>query len=355
MLSWVYKIGLVLKSFALKKSKKKSLKSNMEAKKVEKEQPGTVIAQRLQTLVDPITLEPIQDDRLIKLNSNAFDIVSLITYFVRTSDFRDPLSGIHLTEDQIINLDMQSFSFLMRLHNGKDAAAALVLKPGTGSLSQSKASLGSSEEDRLAVIGVGAEAGSDADVEAEAEPAASTSFSFSSKADGKELCKASSESIDIVLPPLLPLFRRCASDGSVKKRQKETLQSLDAIIGELVSDMYNLLESDRSAKQEDFNYAVLRIVSELDYPFAELKSLDPAYAYLSLQGFKSFLRGSKERPTIDPNRRLSYIMSILDRTLLTDADHARHSRDRRERSQSYDCQLPASNSSSSPRTRAESA
>ncbi len=122
--------------------------------------------------------------------------------------------------------------------------------------------------------------------------------------------------------------------GNTKKdADVNALQSWDSICGETITEIYNLVEKDAKTTIDDFDFRLSVLMSEFEFPFYELKTLDSEAAILSLSSYKSFLRGPIKKPTKDPNLRLSnWIFPALE-ALLTDDDKERN---RQSRSSSWD-------------------
>lgn len=255
--------------------------------------------------IDPITLEAIDKSRVTLLNGHRYDLVTLVRYYAQTQDFRDPLSMSALTEDQIIQLDMVSFIYLMHLNDRKEA----IRREASGPMSA----------------------------------IAATDYA------------GTHDIIDIELPPLLPLFRKQQlGEISIKKMERSSILTLESICGGIISEIYDLMEADRKTEDREFTFLVFRLISEMDYAWRELKQMDSQAAYLAFQSYKAFLSGSVRKPTPDPHNRLQMVLSTLENALWTDADNSKYTQDRRDRSQSYTTSATTANRTGSPRIRAAS-
>lgn len=290
-------------------------------------------------LYDPITMDVINDasNRKIDLNGHNYDIVTLAQYFFASKDFRDPLTRQSLTEDQILDIDMHSFSFMTTLNNSVAAAAVKVPKAPWNYGEAKESSLWPMPPDVISTVTT-----TDDDALIEASPTGTVA----------------TEGIN--LPSLLPIFRKVSAETCSEMQNKEkTVQTLDNIIGGLIAEVMDLLEEDATDTEgglDDFQFSVLRIISELEYPWKELKALDHQSAYLHMQSYLAFLRGSTKKPTKDPHNRLPNILNMLNRQCLTKEDIGRHMDERRERSMSYDATVSEVEDAHKPvkRPRAES-
>jgi len=281
--------------------------------------------------IDPISLEVIDPNRITILNGNCYDHVTLIQYFTSTLNFRDPLTMALLTEDQVIELDMKSFSFMMHLNDRKEA-------------------MKEASESAPRVI--------EHEVKAVAVALDIWPFIHEARAAARMLAPPSplypppkpveKTNLDLQLPSLLPLYRKQAADVIRKKSHMSTIHTLESICGGLVEEIYDLIEQDGKEEDKEFNFFFLRIVSDFDCAWRELKSMDPQAAYLALQSYKNFLTGSAKKPTPDPRHRLRYVLMVLDNALWTSDDNTRHINDRKARSQSYDVQSASEMSDASP-------
>lgn len=308
-------------------------------------------------LIDPITLETISPERAFELNGSFYDIVTLSQYFSASKNFVDPLSMESLTEEQVLEMDMKAFSFVMSLKNNKSLTGNVPNEVTTSSISPRLLSLQMrlqlppriSMEQEL----YRASASSPINYPFPIPPSPfspTTSVHTAVMHDNNET-EGEMKGDDITngtedeqvienklhLPSLLPLYRKVSADMHVEiKNRFNTVQTYDSIIGGLVAEIMELMEEDAKEQIPDFNYKIMQIVSELEFPWKELKSIDHQAAFLYLQSYKSFLRGPIKKPTHDPNHRLINIILVLDQTCLTQDDTNKHERERRERSMSYD-------------------
>jgi hypothetical protein len=268
--------------------------------------------------IDPISLEVIDPNRITMLNGICYDHVTLIQFFVSTLNFHDPLSMCSLTEDQVIELDMKSFSFMMHLNDCKEGMK--LRSHDVPKIDREVEAVALALDLWPFVRGA-----------ARPLPIPPTPPPPSPKQEEKT-------NLDLQLPPLLPLYRKQAADVTLKKAHMSTIHTLESICGGLVEEIYDLVEEDGKQESQDFNYLFMRIVSEFDYAWRELKTMDPQAAYMALQSYKNFLSGSQKKPTPDPRHRLRYVLMVLESALWSTDDNNRHINDRKERSQSYDMQ-----------------
>lgn len=290
--------------------------------------------------IDPISLEVIDPSRITILNGISYDHVTLIQYFTSTLNFHDPLSMCSLTEDQVIELDMKSFSFMMHLNDRKE---------GMKLRSHDVPKIDREVKPVALALDVWPF------VQDAARPLQIPPISLPSPPKQEE-----KTNLDLQLPPLLPLYRKQAADVTSKKTRMSTIHTLESICGGLVAEIYDLVEEDGKQESQEFNYLFLQIVSDFDNAWRELKMMDPQAAYLALQSYKNFLSGSQKKPTPDPRHRLRYVLMVLDSALWSTDDNNRHINDRKARSQSYDVQSVAEMTTEvaavprSPRGRAQS-
>eukprot|EP00607_Mallomonas_marina_P001055 CAMPEP_0182427608 /NCGR_PEP_ID=MMETSP1167-20130531/18911_1 /TAXON_ID=2988 /ORGANISM="Mallomonas Sp, Strain CCMP3275" /LENGTH=202 /DNA_ID=CAMNT_0024609965 /DNA_START=337 /DNA_END=945 /DNA_ORIENTATION=+ len=95
------------------------------------------------------------------------------------------------------------------------------------------------------------------------------------------------------------------------KFHRDALQGLERLAGEVVADMFLILES------YDPDEAEMRLVMR-EFPmfadlFRQMKEADPAYASDAMRHYKSFLKGPPNRPTEDMYGFLEVILHFLSR------------------------------------------
>jgi hypothetical protein len=124
--------------------------------------------------------------------------------------------------------------------------------------------------------------------------------------------KAAAVNLPIISP--LAIANSYSSD---EKSQKQLTRGLEAVLGELISELLTLIEGRMS--HDHFNHQFAIISSEFVQPFLELKEIDLEHAFLALRSWESFLRGSPRRPTTSSHGRLQIVLHFLG-TLWCPAD-----------------------------------
>jgi len=96
--------------------------------------------------------------------------------------------------------------------------------------------------------------------------------------------------------------------------QIRELQSMEACLGELITDMLRLIEKKKSpysSANEDLEYKMLVIFSEFETPFQEFKKRNLEGSYHALQSWISFIKGPSRKPTKDNSGLLNQTISFL--------------------------------------------
>lgn len=88
------------------------------------------------------------------------------------------------------------------------------------------------------------------------------------------------------------------------------IRSIEACLGELITDMLKLIEKRRSGS-DDNEYRLLVIFSEFETPFQEFKALNLEAAYQALASWISFLKGPPKKPTRDSSGLLLQAIAYL--------------------------------------------
>jgi hypothetical protein len=112
------------------------------------------------------------------------------------------------------------------------------------------------------------------------------------------------------LPNVLELYQQPKLQ-ELELNRHSNLQSIEACLGELVTDMLKLIERRRTSPREEQEYRLLIIFSEFEIPFHEFKSLNLEAAYHALAAWISFLRGPPKKPTCDSSALLPQAVAYL--------------------------------------------
>lgn len=119
------------------------------------------------------------------------------------------------------------------------------------------------------------------------------------------------------------------------KSLSEEVQSLEAVLGEFVSELAALIDADQppinamlyplsifAINQNDASHhvdyestemSVMLILSQFEGPYVQLKALAFEQAFFTLSSYKQFLRGPPKKPKVDGRLRcLSTITTLLD-------------------------------------------
>jgi hypothetical protein len=110
------------------------------------------------------------------------------------------------------------------------------------------------------------------------------------------------------LPNVVELYEH-RNETEVNHRVSD-LQSLEACLGELITDMLRIIEKKRYSS-DDNEFRLLVIFSEFEAPFQEFKLLNLEVAYQALASWISFLKGPPKKPTRDSSGLLSQALAYL--------------------------------------------
>ena len=96
--------------------------------------------------------------------------------------------------------------------------------------------------------------------------------------------------------------------------QRNTVSSLEAIIGECVAQMYEAIElvNEGSETVEEATLKLLTaVVPNLEEAFRELIAADPESARICYSQMESYLQGPANKPTVDKNGFLKVILQMF--------------------------------------------
>ena len=105
-----------------------------------------------------------------------------------------------------------------------------------------------------------------------------------------------------------------AEELKSNREKMEAVSSLESIIGNCVTELYDALEAvnERRESPDDASVRLLIGVAPiLQEAFEQLVSIDPESARICLAQQEQVLRGPKQRPTPDEYRFLKVVINIL--------------------------------------------
>jgi hypothetical protein len=108
-----------------------------------------------------------------------------------------------------------------------------------------------------------------------------------------------------------PLLEKLFINNNIKHdkiREKNILHSLEACVGEIIAEIFVVVETPNP----DADVLLTILFSEFESPFAEMKRLNIETAYQCLSSWKAFLDGPPKKPTINRRGRLHYAKTFLE-------------------------------------------
>ena len=101
-----------------------------------------------------------------------------------------------------------------------------------------------------------------------------------------------------------------SNDKSNLIQRRQELQSMEACLGEIITDMLKLIEKKKLIN-EDLEYKMLVIFSEFEAPFQAYKLQNLEGSYHALQSWISFIKGPSRKPTKNNSGLLHQAISFL--------------------------------------------
>lgn len=108
---------------------------------------------------------------------------------------------------------------------------------------------------------------------------------------------------------LLLIINARVKEMQIEKISMSTLYSLERCLGEIVSEIMKVLEGNAIQDNKDFNLHIL--ISQVEIPFLEMKELNIEYAYQVWLSWLVFLRGPKNKTT-SPSPTLRAAIEFFD-------------------------------------------
>ncbi|TMW60297.1 hypothetical protein Poli38472_000339 [Pythium oligandrum] len=95
-----------------------------------------------------------------------------------------------------------------------------------------------------------------------------------------------------------------------QKVKRDGLLGLERCAGEFITQMLEVVENDDPEEGE--MQLIMTLFPSFSSIFEQIRSADKEYAKHSMNHFKAYLRGPKNRPTVDNSGLLSVILGFLD-------------------------------------------